>query len=211
MADLEVYGVDFLKGRGHLSFGKLTLKTPAHRFFGESIPIDQIAYIETVSSHTTKDAGAGIEAGIAGAVLAGTPGFLAGVMLGKSKGQISFVARFKDRRILLATTDHATYNTLLSAALANRRIEHDLPAGEPHSTSTPLIELTKQCPSCAETIKIQALKCRFCGEVFDPGEVASIMANQQKDSFDNRVLCSDGNCIGVIGADGRCKECGKPR
>jgi hypothetical protein len=30
------------------------------------------------------------------------------------------------------------------------------------------------------------------------------------DDWDNRVLCSDGNCIGVIGADGRCKECGKP-
>jgi len=27
--------------------------------------------------------------------------------------------------------------------------------------------------------------------------------------WDNRILCSDGNCIGVIGADGRCKECGK--
>jgi hypothetical protein len=26
----------------------------------------------------------------------------------------------------------------------------------------------------------------------------------------NRVLCSDGNCIGVIGSDGNCKECGKP-
>ena len=26
----------------------------------------------------------------------------------------------------------------------------------------------------------------------------------------NRTLCSDGNCIGVIGADGLCKECGKP-
>jgi hypothetical protein len=25
----------------------------------------------------------------------------------------------------------------------------------------------------------------------------------------NRVLCSDESCIGVIGADGRCKECGK--
>jgi hypothetical protein len=22
-------------------------------------------------------------------------------------------------------------------------------------------------------------------------------------------LCSDGNCIGIIGADGRCKECGR--
>ena len=27
--------------------------------------------------------------------------------------------------------------------------------------------------------------------------------------WDNRILCSDGNCIGVIGADGRCKECGR--
>lgn len=28
--------------------------------------------------------------------------------------------------------------------------------------------------------------------------------------WENRVLCIDGNCIGVIGTDGRCKECGKP-
>ncbi len=28
--------------------------------------------------------------------------------------------------------------------------------------------------------------------------------------WSRRRLCSDGNCIGVIGADGRCKECGKP-
>jgi len=27
---------------------------------------------------------------------------------------------------------------------------------------------------------------------------------------DKRILCSDGNCIGVIGPDGRCSECGKP-
>lgn len=26
--------------------------------------------------------------------------------------------------------------------------------------------------------------------------------------WDQRILCSDGNCIGIIGADGRCKECG---
>ncbi len=28
--------------------------------------------------------------------------------------------------------------------------------------------------------------------------------------WENRTLCSDESCIGVIGADGRCKECGKP-
>ena len=31
------------------------------------------------------------------------------------------------------------------------------------------------------------------------------------DEWENRVLCSDGTCIGVIGSDGKCKECGKPR
>ena len=28
--------------------------------------------------------------------------------------------------------------------------------------------------------------------------------------WDQRILCSDGNCIGIIGSDGRCKECGLP-
>ena len=30
------------------------------------------------------------------------------------------------------------------------------------------------------------------------------------EDWQNRTLCSDGNCIGVIGPDGKCKECGKP-
>ncbi|NNG00985.1 MAG: hypothetical protein HKM93_16470 [Desulfobacteraceae bacterium] len=29
-------------------------------------------------------------------------------------------------------------------------------------------------------------------------------------NWDNRILCSDDNCIGVVGPDGRCKECGQP-
>jgi len=36
--------------------------------------------------------------------------------------------------------------------------------------------------------------------------------NTPEDNLDwkNRKLCSDPACIGVIGPDGRCKECGKP-
>jgi hypothetical protein len=33
---------------------------------------------------------------------------------------------------------------------------------------------------------------------------------QGADEWENRKLCSDGSCIGIIGPDGRCKECGKP-
>jgi hypothetical protein len=34
--------------------------------------------------------------------------------------------------------------------------------------------------------------------------------NQADIEWENRILCSDGNCIGVIGSDGLCRECGKP-
>ncbi len=45
-----------------------------------------------------------------------------------------------------------------------------------------------------------------------PQSAAEITSEEKTDSDDwaDRQLCSDGNCIGVIGPDGRCKECGKP-
>ena len=36
------------------------------------------------------------------------------------------------------------------------------------------------------------------------------MKTQADIDWKNRTLCSDESCIGVIGPDGRCKECGKP-
>ena len=35
-------------------------------------------------------------------------------------------------------------------------------------------------------------------------------SSSDDDDWENRTLCSDESCIGVIGPDGRCKECGKP-
>jgi rubredoxin len=36
------------------------------------------------------------------------------------------------------------------------------------------------------------------------------MMTRSDSEWDQRILCSDGNCIGIIGADGRCKTCGLP-
>ena len=43
-----------------------------------------------------------------------------------------------------------------------------------------------------------------------PAEINEVNAAPVDDEWENRVLCSDGNCIGVIGPDGKCQECGKP-
>lgn len=46
--------------------------------------------------------------------------------------------------------------------------------------------------------------------ISEPHEAAISEGTEDIDSeWKNRRLCGDGNCIGVIGADGRCKECGK--
>jgi hypothetical protein len=81
--------------------------------------------------------------------------------------------------------------------------------------------------SCIGTIGPDG-KCRECGKHYE-GEILSgqgassdqaVTAEEQKpvsstthmdsdDDWDKRVLCSDESCIGTIGSDGKCTECGK--
>jgi hypothetical protein len=65
----------------------------------------------------------------------------------------------------------------------------------------PLSERT--CTHCQALIYDSGPYCSYCGKFLQTGE-------SDEDDWDERVLCSDGDCIGVIGPDGRCKECGKP-
>jgi len=83
--------------------------------------------------------------------------------------------------------------------------------------------------SCIGTIGPNGT-CRECGKPYEgalsSGHSASggqtVAEEKQKpvssktdtafgDDWENRVLCSDESCIGTIGSDGKCKECGKPR
>jgi hypothetical protein len=79
--------------------------------------------------------------------------------------------------------------------------------------------------SCIGTVGPDGL-CRECGKPYDgklpEGKIAGnvytevsdgkkqVAANPEIDEdWDKRVLCRDESCIGIIGPDGKCRECGK--
>ena len=115
MAKIKVHAGDFLKQNGSYSFGQITLYTSAHPFKGENFPLNYIQEIEVASEESVKRVGGTIGWGAAGALVLGPVGLLAGLLLGGKGKDVTFVAKFRDGRKVLATTDSKTYIQLQAA------------------------------------------------------------------------------------------------
>ncbi|CAM2894746.1 hypothetical protein [Vibrio rarus] len=115
MAKIKVHAGDFLEGDGVLSFNALTLKTDKHNIIGETILIYQLESVDVASEENVKKMAGTIGWGTVGALALGPAGLLAGLLLGGKKKDITFIAKFKDGRKLLATTDSKSYTKLQSA------------------------------------------------------------------------------------------------
>ena len=74
--------------------------------------------------------------------------------------------------------------------------EGDLPAALPENKVAVATAPTETVTSPEETTETEPL--------------AAESASTSEEEWENRRLCIDGNCIGVIGPDGKCKECGRP-
>jgi len=63
-------------------------------------------------------------------------------------------------------------------------------------------------------------RCKVCGLSLDGREPARVATSSDEPAYsaasepageddDDRQLCPDGNCLGLIGSDGKCKVCGR--
>ncbi len=69
----------------------------------------------------------------------------------------------------------------------------------------------KTCPFCGKMIPEESRFCLDCGERIEEGsQIPGESDDASEDAFEmeNRVLCSDGTCTGII-VNGKCSECGK--
>jgi hypothetical protein len=67
---------------------------------------------------------------------------------------------------------------------------------------------SRECPACGERVPLFGTFCCYCGSPFPAPE--TVEAEKGGVDFSNRILCSDGACIGIINEQGVCTECGKP-
>ncbi len=68
---------------------------------------------------------------------------------------------------------------------------------------------SKPCPECGEEVPENSRFCMHCGASLEPGEPLAAEGGDPDDlDLENRVLCPDGTCTGII-ENGRCTECGR--
>lgn len=116
MGTIKLHAGSFGVGAGYYGGGSLTLPRPDLGFGRtESVAMPMIKTVEIASEESVKRLGGTVGWGIAGGVLLGPVGLLAGLLMGGNRKQITFVAEFHDHRRFLGTADVATYNNLLAA------------------------------------------------------------------------------------------------
>ncbi|HDS1737915.1 MULTISPECIES: hypothetical protein [Pseudomonas] len=112
MTRLTVQSGDFLQGEGEYRNGSLTLKTPRSPSPGERISLARIQELKLASLETNRSLGTALGWGMAGALVAGPVGLIAGLWLGGKEEEATFLATFKDGRKLMAITDGKTWSKI---------------------------------------------------------------------------------------------------
>ncbi|WDY56638.1 hypothetical protein [Pseudomonas sp. PSKL.D1] len=112
MTRLTVQSGDFLQGEGEFRNGSLTLKTPRSPSPGERISLARITDLQLASLESSRNLGSALGWGVAGALVAGPFGLLAGLWLGGKEEEATFLATFKDGRKLMAITDGKTWSKI---------------------------------------------------------------------------------------------------
>lgn len=123
MPNIKVEAGDFRVGKfSNFSDGfsgvKFVMATEVNTWHGpvcvdyQATEVDEIT---EASEENVKRMGGTVGWGVAGAVLLGPVGLLAGLLMGGRGKSLTFVCRFKDGKKFLGTTDSKTYKRMIAA------------------------------------------------------------------------------------------------
>ena len=88
---------------------------PGDGLTGKTINLSDLETVDIATEENVKKIGGTVGWGVVGAALLGPVGLLAGLLAGGRGKEVTFVARLKDGRKFLATTDAGSYKKIAAA------------------------------------------------------------------------------------------------
>lgn len=122
MARITVHAGDFSSGVAELNVNKLgcghfVLRSEKLNHQDELIALGELEMVDTASEANVRKLGSAVGWGAVGGALLGPIGLVAGLLAGgRQREEVTFVAKFKDGRKLLATTNKELFIKLQAAA-----------------------------------------------------------------------------------------------
>ena len=112
----EVLAGDFKKGTGHqfYSDGRLRMKVPG-KLFKQWIPLADLEEAQVATEDSVKRLGGTVGWGLAGGLVLGPVGLLAGLLAGGRGKDVTFVCKLKDGRKFMATAPAKVYTQIAAA------------------------------------------------------------------------------------------------
>jgi hypothetical protein len=116
MASIKIHAGDFQSGTAKLMLSVITFPWgPGDGAFGKSINLSDLEEIDKASEESVKKLGGTVGWGVVGATLLGPVGLLAGLLAGGKGTEVTFVAKLRDGRKFLGSTDAKTFTKLQAA------------------------------------------------------------------------------------------------
>lgn len=112
MAKIIVLAGDFPQCDGEYCLGTITLKTPLEPRMGKRFLVSEFIDLSVEDTGPTKNIKSAIGLGIAGAMLLGPVGAIAGYLLAGHSTEVTFMATLKGGQTLLAATDSDTFKDI---------------------------------------------------------------------------------------------------
>lgn len=159
MGKVTIYGGDFAEQVIYFISHVLVI---AGGMGNEKIPSKQLKSVEVATENTVKKLSGSIGLGLAGGLLLGPVGMIAGALAGGNKKEITFVATFHDGRTFVATTDPKTFANIKAEAHDN---SYEPPVLKRDIQPVQHVNICDKCGKEKESKPFAARdECDHCGE-----------------------------------------------
>jgi len=117
LGQFAVIAGDFRISNDHQFLANQLLMKKPKGWRAEKIPLDQVSSVEVASEEDTRTVGRTAGWGIAGALVAGPLGAVAGGILGGKKNTVTFICKLKDGRRFVGVMKKKQYQNLAAPFL----------------------------------------------------------------------------------------------